>query len=141
MKLSTGTLSFVAPVFRVTALDRTIAFYRERLGFELEFCYEGFYASVCRSGCHVHLQCAPPNPRDQSAFERNEHIDACFVVQDIGALWDSMASAGITFTVPLRNMPYGQGFYVRDPDGYILGFVEPAEGQSEPHTQPMPGRI
>jgi hypothetical protein len=24
-------------------------------------------------------------------------------------------------------MPYGTEFYVRDPDGYILGFVQPAE--------------
>jgi hypothetical protein len=29
--------------------------------------------------------------------------------------------------VPLRSMPYGREFYVRDPDGYILGFVEPAD--------------
>jgi hypothetical protein len=29
--------------------------------------------------------------------------------------------------VPLRRMPYGVELYVRDPDGYVLGFVEPAE--------------
>jgi hypothetical protein len=30
--------------------------------------------------------------------------------------------------MPLRQMPYGKEFYVRDPDGYVLGFVEaPAE--------------
>ena len=32
----------------------------------------------------------------------------------------------MTFSVPLRQMPYGVEFYVRDPDGYVLGFVEPA---------------
>jgi hypothetical protein len=30
--------------------------------------------------------------------------------------------------VPLRTMPYGIEFYLRDPDGYILGFVQPTEG-------------
>jgi len=24
-------------------------------------------------------------------------------------------------------MPYGREFYVRDPDGYILGFIQPDE--------------
>jgi len=28
--------------------------------------------------------------------------------------------------VALRRMPYGTEFYVRDPDGYVLGFVQPA---------------
>jgi hypothetical protein len=28
--------------------------------------------------------------------------------------------------VALRKKPYGSEFYVRDPDGYILGFVQPA---------------
>jgi len=125
------TLTFVAPVFRVTQLSRTIAYYREKLGFDLEFCYEGFYASVCREGCHVHLQCASPTPRDQLAFERAEHIDACFVVQAIEGLWTSIASVGAATTVPLRKMPYGKEFYIRDPDGYILGFIEPVASEGE----------
>ena len=29
--------------------------------------------------------------------------------------------------MPLRKMPYGTEFYVRDPDGYILGFIQSAE--------------
>jgi hypothetical protein len=28
--------------------------------------------------------------------------------------------------VTLRHMPYGVEFYIRDPDGYVLGFVQPA---------------
>ena len=68
-----------------------------RLGFALEFSYEGFYASVWRQGCRLHLSCGMPTPRDQTAVEREE------------------------------RMPYGTEFYVRDPDGYILGFVQPAD--------------
>jgi catechol 2,3-dioxygenase-like lactoylglutathione lyase family enzyme len=117
-------------------LAGAIAFYREKLGFELEFCYEDFYASVCRDGCRIHLQCAPPTPRDQAAFERNEHIDACLVVHDAKALSIIFASSGVAFAVPLREMPYGIEFYVRDPDGYILGFIQPAEESHEGSAQP-----
>jgi catechol 2,3-dioxygenase-like lactoylglutathione lyase family enzyme len=119
-------LTSIAPVLRVVDLQRALAFYRERLGFELDFCYEEFYASVSRDGCHVHLQCAPPTPRDQAAFARDEHIDACIVVRDARALSASFTAAGVPFAVPLRAMPYGVEFYVRDPDGYVLGFIQPA---------------
>jgi catechol 2,3-dioxygenase-like lactoylglutathione lyase family enzyme len=120
-------VTYIAPVLRVTDLPRALAFYRERLGFELDFCYEDFYASVSRDGCRLHLTCAPPTPRDQAAFERDEHIDVCVAVTDAPSLSAGFASAGVTFTVPLRQMPYGTEFYVRDPDGHILGFIQPAE--------------
>ena len=122
-----GALRHVAPVFRVVDLARAIAFYRDALGFELEFSYEDFYASVRREGCHVHLQCAAPAPRDQAEFERAEHLDACVIVEGIEALAARFAAAGAPFSVPLRQMPYGAEFYVRDPNGYIMGFMEPAE--------------
>ena len=117
---------YIAPVFRVRDLARSLAFYRGQLGFELEFNYENFYASVCRDGCRIHLQCAPPAQRDQAAFERSEHLDACIVIRNVAAIFQTFTTANATFTVPLRQAPYGAEFYVRDPDGYILGFVEPA---------------
>ena len=127
MRGPTKSLSHIAPVFRVSDLQRSLAYYRDRLGFEVEFDYEGFYASVRRDGCHVHLNCAPPAPRDQATFERSEHIDACIVVHDAEALSRGFAASGAAFSMPLRPMPYGKEFYVRDPDGYILGFVQPAQ--------------
>jgi catechol 2,3-dioxygenase-like lactoylglutathione lyase family enzyme len=121
------TLTYIAPVFRVRDLERSLAYYRDRLGFDVEFIYEGFYAGLCRDGCHIHLQCAAPAARDQHAFEAAEHLDACITVRDANALAPRLAEAGAVFTVALRTMPYGREFHVRDPDGYILGFVEPAE--------------
>ena len=113
-------------MFRVKDMARSLAFYRAQPGFELEILYENFYASVFRDGCHLHLQCAPPAERDQAAFERNEHLDACIIVRDTYELSQSLMAANVTFTVSLRQMSYGSEFYVRDPDGYILGFVQPA---------------
>ena len=119
-----GSLEYVAPVLRVADLARSVAFYRDRLGFEVEFEYATFYASLVRDGCRIHLKCAPPPGRDAAAFEADEHLDACFVVAGAAALSARFKDAGAPFSVPLRTMPYGKEFYVRDPDGYILGFVE-----------------
>ena len=118
------SLTYIAPVLRVSDISRSLAFYRDRLGFAVEFVYESFYAGVCRDGCHIHLKCSPPPPRDQTAFEREEHIDIHIGVQSAETLSECFTSAGIPFVVPLRRMPYGTEFYIRDPDGYVLGFVQ-----------------
>ena len=125
-----ASLTYIAPVLRVADLARSLAFYRDRLGFNVEFVYEGFYADVCRDGCHIHLDCAPPTPRDQAAFERSEHLDACVVVRNVASLSASVMAHDVHLTVALRRMPYGTEFYIRDPDGYILGFIEPTPPES-----------
>jgi catechol 2,3-dioxygenase-like lactoylglutathione lyase family enzyme len=118
------SLTYIAPVLRVSDISRSLAFYRDRLGFTIAFVYESSYAGVCRDGCHIHFKCSSPPPRDPTAFEREEHIDICIGVQSAKTLSERFASAGVAFVVPLRQMPYGTEFYVRDPDGYVLGFIE-----------------
>lgn len=120
-------LSHIAPVFRVTDIARSIRFYEEQLGFELDFSYEDFYASVRRDGCYIHLKCASPMARDQAASERAEDLDACVAVTSAETLAAEFLAAGASFSVPPRTMPYGTEFYVRDPDGYIIGFVQPRQ--------------
>ncbi len=126
MSRPAADLSYIAPVLRVEDLARSLAFYRDRLGFEVKFVYEGFYADVCRDGCHVHLKCAAPIPRDQAELERADHIDVCIVARQAAMLYADLNAAGVPISVALREMPYGTEFYVRDPDGYILGVVQPA---------------
>jgi len=121
---SAVTLNFVAPVLRVSDLPRSISYYRDRLGFEIDFSYEGFYASVSRDGCRVHLKCAERDRRDQVAFETAQHLDVCFGISNAEALASHFVSSGADLSVPLRSMPYGHELYVRDPDGYILGFIQ-----------------
>ena len=122
-----ASLRHMAPVFRVRDLARSIRFYEEQLGFELDFSYEDFYASVRRDGCYIHLKCASHITRDQEAFERDEELDACVEVSSAEKLAAEFSAAGASFSVPLRTMSYGTEFYVRDPDGYIIGFVQPGQ--------------
>ena len=57
-------------------------------------------------------------------LEGSENVDACFGVVDVAALVGELARRGTVPVVPLREMPYGKEFCVRDPNGYILAFVE-----------------
>jgi catechol 2,3-dioxygenase-like lactoylglutathione lyase family enzyme len=121
-------LKYAAPVLRVADLARSLSYYCDQLGFTIEFSYEGFYAGVICDGCRIHLKCSGPLEPGQKAFEAGEHLDVCVGVLNAQDLAARFAAAGATFSVPLRRMPYGREFYVKDPDGYILGFIQ-AEAQ------------
>jgi predicted enzyme related to lactoylglutathione lyase len=114
-------LQYVAPVFAVADLARAIAYYRDRLGFALEFQYADSYAAVRRDGLPIHLKCAPQLVRAPGG---DEDIEVCIAVSDADALSAEMAARGANIVVALRDVPYGREFYVRDADGHLLGFVQ-----------------
>jgi catechol 2,3-dioxygenase-like lactoylglutathione lyase family enzyme len=124
-------LIYIAPVFQVADIPRSLSFYRDQLGFGVDFVFESFYAGVSRDGCHIHLKHSTPTPRDQKALDREQHIDVCISVDSAEELSASFAAAIVPFVVPLRHVPYGTEFYVRDPDGYVLGFVQSAPTSNE----------
>jgi catechol 2,3-dioxygenase-like lactoylglutathione lyase family enzyme len=123
-------LTGIAPQFLVDDLDRTIAYYRNQLGFELDFRYESFYAAVTRDGLAIHLKCAPKSSADREQRKQNEHLDAYISVSGIGALFNELEARGAHILKPLEKRPWAcLDFYVEDPEGYILCFSEP-EGSS-----------
>lgn len=118
---------YAAPVLPVAGLAPSLAWYRDVAGFDVEFVHQSSYASVVRDGCRIHLKQATPSPRDQAAFEAAGHVDVCIGVRDVSALAADIATRGAALAIPMREMPYGREFYLRDPDGYILGFVQARE--------------
>ncbi|HZP25076.1 MAG TPA: VOC family protein [Terriglobales bacterium] len=125
MAVRTAHLTGIAPQFLVDDLDRAIAFYRDKLGFELDFTYESFYAAVSRDGCAIHLKCAPKSSADRAQRKANEHLDAYISVSNIRDLFRELETRGANVIKPLTQEPWAcLDFYVEDPDGYILCFSE-----------------
>ena len=115
----------IAPQFLVDDLDRAIAFYRDRLGFVLDFTYQSFYAGVSRDGFAIHLKQAPKLAADRAHRKQNEHLDAYISVSGIRALFSELQMRGAEVIKPLEERPWAcLDFYVEDPDGYILCFSE-----------------
>jgi catechol 2,3-dioxygenase-like lactoylglutathione lyase family enzyme len=118
-------LTGIAPQFLVDDLDRAVAYYRDRLGFELQFTYQSFYASVMRDGFAIHLKCAPKLTADREHRKENEHLDAYISVSGIRDLYSELETRGARVIRPLTEEPWAcLDFYVEDPDGYILCFSE-----------------
>jgi catechol 2,3-dioxygenase-like lactoylglutathione lyase family enzyme len=123
---STAHLTGIAPQFLVDDLNTAIGYYRDKLGFNLDFCHESFYASVSRNGFAIHLKCAPKTVSDRAHRKQHEHLDAYVTVTGVATLHDELWSRGALITKPLEKRPWScTDFYVEDPDGYILCFSEP----------------
>jgi len=118
----------IAPQFLVDDLDGAVAYYCDNLGFELDFKYQNFYASVSRDGFAIHLKCAPKLPRDREDRKQNEHLDAYISVSGIEDLFRDLGARGARVIRPLERRPWAcLDFYVEDADGYVLCFSEPQE--------------
>ena len=121
-----GRITAIAPQFLIDDLDRALAYYRDALGFTVDFQYDDFYAGVSRDGFGIHLKHAEKTVADRANRKENEHLDAYVEVSGVRGLFDEFQSRGATVVKPLGERPWKCiDFYVEDPDGYILCFSEP----------------
>ena len=114
----------MSPQFLVTDIDRSIEFYTKTLGFAIDFRYEDFYAGVVKDGCSIHLKTGRPSLEERKNKRSNEDLDIVFSVDGIEELYKELSNKPIEIIQPLRHMPYGKEFYIADPDGYIISFLE-----------------
>jgi catechol 2,3-dioxygenase-like lactoylglutathione lyase family enzyme len=120
-----ASLTGVSPQFLVDDLPAAMAYYREKLGFEVDFCYQSFYAGVSRDGITLHLKCAPKTVTDRAHRQREEHLDAYIRVTGVATLYDELRSRGARIARQLEERPWAcVDFYVEDLDGNLLCFSE-----------------
>ncbi len=115
-------LHCMTPQFVVSDLERSIQFYQDKLGFNLTFKIEDWFAGLECDDNPIHLKLGTPSKSYQKEKE-NEHVDMTFGVENIEALYASLDES-IEIAQPLRTMPYGTEFYIADPDGYIFAFLD-----------------
>ena len=113
----------MSPQLIVANLDKSLAFYTGQLGFAIDFRYEDFYFGIVKDGFSIHLKAGTPSAVERANKHREDGLDIVFVVPDPEALYKDFTAKAINIIQPLRNMPYGKEFYMEDPDGYILGFL------------------
>lgn len=125
--LSPAKLRSLAPQFLVLDLQEARAFYQDKLGFQVEFAYQDFYASVQRDGITIHLKLSD-EPDPSHAFKhQNEHLDVYISTDNIEVLYAEFQSRGVNFLKPLHTTEWNtREFVVQDNSGYILYFGQTA---------------
>ena len=128
--MTRATIEGVAPFFIVSSVSRTIAFYRDILGFEpmhMEPEMDPFFVIVRRDAAMIFMKAVadvPPAPN--SSRHPWTKWDAYLCVPDPGALASEFSAVGAAFHKPLGVTSENLlGFEIADPDGYILFFGRP----------------
>jgi catechol 2,3-dioxygenase-like lactoylglutathione lyase family enzyme len=89
------TVTAITPQLRTTDLDRSIRFYTEKLGLELEFRHADFYAGVRSKGGSFHLKLVDaPDPSVEFVREGG-HLHLYLRVDDVDAFADRLRAAGV----------------------------------------------
>lgn len=122
--LLSETIHCMSPLLIVSDLGRSIHFYTEQLGFEINFRHEDFYAGIGLGTHPIHLKAGDPCNSERNRRRKNEDVDLIFGVKDLDGLYEHVCSQAMEVVQPLRVMPYGREFYVGDPDGYVLAFFD-----------------
>jgi catechol 2,3-dioxygenase-like lactoylglutathione lyase family enzyme len=118
--LTSSKIKKMSPLLLVADVNRSLKFYTQKLGFELDFRYEDFYAGIIKDGYSIHLKM-------QEDKRENKELEIVFSVEGIEGLYEELTYKSVEFVQPLHNMPYGKEFYVADPDDNIIAFVEEAK--------------
>jgi catechol 2,3-dioxygenase-like lactoylglutathione lyase family enzyme len=127
--MSAAPLERMCPFFIVGEVDRTIAFYSERLGFETWHKApddEPFFAIVGRGGAMLFVKSGEVEPLPNPKRDPEMRWDAYVATPDPDALAAEFAGRGVDFSAPLGDTHDGlRGFEITDPDGYVLFFGRP----------------
>lgn len=119
----------IVPVFFSTDIPATLAFYKEKLGFECLGTWQDppEYAIVARDRRAIHFRCAAPPTANPDKYA-DELLDAYLHIEHADALYAEYAARGVEFTRELGNMPWKcREFVVKDCDGRLLAFGSDVE--------------
>ena len=129
----TPEISGIAPFFIVKDVPAALAFYRDRLGFDITF--QGpepndvFFGIVQRGAAMIMFKNVGVDPVPNCTRDVHKGIarwDAYLDVPDPDRLAAEFLSRNVEFSEPLKDTDDGlRGFEVKDADGYVLFFGRP----------------
>jgi catechol 2,3-dioxygenase-like lactoylglutathione lyase family enzyme len=132
--VATFTVTRLGTILAVADVERSVAFYRDHLGFVVDATYDDPpYATLARDGVRLSLaeqgHAAPDRPGVlMVAPEDRSKLSVVLVLEvtDAASIHASLVAEG----APLLAEPYappwgGLRYFVRDPDGYLVEIEQP----------------
>jgi hypothetical protein len=132
-RMSEPEISGIAPFFIVHDVPTALAFYRDRLGFDITFAgpepNDVFFGIVRRGAAMIMFKAVGVEPVPNYTRDVKQGIarwDAYLNVPDPDALAAEFFSRSVEFSEPLKDTEDGlRGFELKDADGYVLFFGRP----------------
>jgi catechol 2,3-dioxygenase-like lactoylglutathione lyase family enzyme len=122
----TPRLTRAVPVIFVADVQTSAKFFRDTLGFSIDFLHGDppFYGAVSRDGACLHIKFVHHPVIAAGAEDDADFINAFVEVDNLDALYTEYTEAGATFHQTLRTESWGgRDFVIRDPDGNAVCFA------------------
>jgi catechol 2,3-dioxygenase-like lactoylglutathione lyase family enzyme len=133
--MAAPTITRAGAILAVADVDASVAFYRDRLGFELEASYEDPpYATLALGGTRLSLAEQGHEAEDRpgvlmAAPEDRSRLQVVFVleVNDCRGAYEELGADGVKFLAEPFSPPWGGArCFAVDPDGYLVELEQPA---------------
>lgn len=121
-------LTALEPILWVNNIERSVAYYREKLGFDLRMAMNGpdgamVHASVSNGTVSLMLGYKDGVPADPARSGGGAEL--YINTDDVDALYRQALNAGTAITNEIADQYWGdRTFTVTDPDGYVLTFAQ-----------------
>ena len=129
-----GRIDRLATMLCVNDLERSLTFYRDRLGFHVREAMEHI-ALIERDGILIYLFLESPPTADKPGVWIKPPTEPgagsvilCFRVDDCRRVHEDLVAMGVEFLTRPKSPPWG-GWrcFALDPDGHVIEFEEHAE--------------
>jgi catechol 2,3-dioxygenase-like lactoylglutathione lyase family enzyme len=114
-------ISGVIPQLRTIDLKSSIAFYTTKLGLQLEFQHQDFYAGI-RAGSQVfHLKLVDEKDPSIRFVEDGEHFHLYLQTNDVAATTSVLKANGVRLVKDVHETPWGtREAVIKDDQGHTL---------------------
>ena len=113
------------PVVFVSSVPKTAAFFRDKLGFSVDYFHgnPAFYGGVSRDGVTLHLRFVHEAVVTPELREKESLLAAFISVENVKGLFEEYLAKDVPFVATLHKEAWGgPTFTVRDPDGNWICF-------------------
>jgi predicted enzyme related to lactoylglutathione lyase len=123
-----AALTGISPVLLVADIERSVAYYRDRLGFACEVYGEPpNFAAATRDGATILLALCPEPDRIVPNWRIVDNVWNAYIrVDDADAVYAEVQERGAPIDYTIYDAPHGfREFGVQDPDGHDIAFGQP----------------
>ena len=123
-----ATLTGISPVLLVSNLERSVAYYRDQLGFECEVYGDPpDFAVAVRDQATILLALCGEPARIVPNWQIVHNIWNAYIrVDDVDSVYEEVQERGAGIDYTIYNAPHGfREFGVQDPDGHDIAFGQP----------------
>ena len=122
-------------ILAVADVDRSVTFYSQQLGFEVEATYDDPpYATLACAGTRLSLAEQGHPAEDRPGVTMNAPADPSSLqvvlvleMSGVREAYESLSAAGVRFLAEPYSPPWGgHRCFAVDPDGYLIELEEPA---------------